>query len=131
MGCVVGGLAIVGALVLSALAIVVAVVVVADDESDNPAIQSIRDCFNRDGTLDALEDLVRPLLNDRESMKTHETRISRSPKPDGFYQVRMTFSSKNAFGGRVTAIAHGEVAIAYGEVDPPQDCHVRLIEIIE
>ena len=56
-------------------------------------------------------------------MQTHETKWVKLPEPDGYHRVVMTFSSKNAFGGRVTAIAIGEVH--------PQDCRVRLIEIIE
>ena len=56
-------------------------------------------------------------------MQTHETGFSQRPEPNGFHRVRMIFSSKNAYGGRITSSAIGEVH--------PQDCHVRLIEIIE
>ena len=102
-------------------------------ESDSPAErrerkaqeqqEALEDCFNPwDGNLDALEDLVRPKLNDRGSMQTHETRFSRTPDADGFYRVRMSFSAENSYGGRVTLTALGEVN--------PDGCRVRLVEII-
>ena len=49
--------------------------------------------------LDALEDLVRPLLNNEGSMQTHETRWGRSTDQDGYHKVFMEYSAENAFGG--------------------------------
>lgn len=72
----------------------------------------IEDCFSLwDGNLDALEDLVRPLLNDEGSMRTHETRFSRTPDRDGFHLVEMVYSANNAFGARIKAVAYGKLRI--------------------
>ena len=75
----------------------------------------IEDCFSiLDGNLDALEDLVRPLLNDESSMRTHSTRFITTPDEDDYHLVRMDYSAENAFGGRVKAIAYGKVRIENG-----------------
>lgn len=85
-----------------------------------PQPANVEDCFNPlDGNLDALEDLVRPILNDPGSMRTHETRFSSAPDAQGYHSVRMDYSAENAFGGRIRAIAHGRVH--------RQNCHVILI----
>ena len=73
-------------------------------------LPNVRDCFSPwDGHLDALEDLVRPYLNDEDSMQTHETRFSSQPDADGYHLVTMEYSAKNALGGRVKALASGLV----------------------
>ena len=70
----------------------------------------VEDCFSKwDGHLDALEDLVRPYLNDEDSMQTHETRFSSQPDADGYHLVTMEYSAKNALGGRVKVLATGFV----------------------
>ena len=82
---------------------------------------NVEDCFSPwDGNLDALEDLVRPGLNDEGSMQTHETRFSRSPDADGYHLVQMEYSANNLFGARVKVVAIGKVRA--------RDCHVILID---
>ena len=82
---------------------------------------NVEDCFSPwDGNLDALEDLVRPGLNDEGSMQTHETRFSRSPDADGYHLVQMEYSANNLFGARVKTVAVGKVRA--------RDCHVILID---
>ena len=82
---------------------------------------NVEDCFSPwDGNLDALEDLVRPGLNDEGSMQTHETRFSRSPDADGYHLVQMEYSANNSFGARVKTVATGKVRA--------RDCHVILID---
>lgn len=83
----------------------------------------IEDCFSPwDGNLNALEDLVRPLLNDPGSMDTISTEFTVEPRPDGYHGVLMRFSAKNAFGGRIQNFAIGRVRLP--------DCHVILDEVV-
>ena len=58
-----------------------------------------------DGNHDGLERLVKAQLNDPDSMKTTETLVG--PNKDGTHQIRLHFTAKNAFGGRVSAIGVG------------------------
>ncbi|MXX67251.1 MAG: hypothetical protein F4Z40_09795 [Chloroflexi bacterium] len=97
-----------------------------------PVVYDIEDCFSLwDGNLDALEGLVRPLLNDEGSMETHETLFSRVPDSDGWHAVRMTFSAENAFGGRVKYIANGRVRPP-DDVEPNSlNCPVMLDGIVD
>ena len=44
-------------------------------------------------------------------METHETRFGTHPDVEGWHLIRMTFSAKNAFGGRVKHIAIGRVRL--------------------
>ena len=89
--------------------------------SEPETVSTVEDCFSKwDGNLDALENLVRPLLNDRGSMETHETRFSRTARSGGWHDVRMTYSAKNALGGRVTTVATGQVHFP--------SCNVRLTD---
>ncbi|MXW23774.1 MAG: hypothetical protein F4Z96_03790 [Chloroflexi bacterium] len=82
---------------------------------------TVEDCFNAwDGNLDALEDLVRPLLNDEGSMQTHETRFSSEPDAAGYHSVRMEYSAHNAFGARIKTYAYGRVHW--------RTCHVVLVD---
>ena len=82
---------------------------------------NVEECFSPwDGNLDALEDLLRPGLNDEGSMQTHETRFSREPDSDGYHLVRMEYSAQNSFGGRVKTVATGKVRAS--------DCHVILTD---
>ncbi len=77
-------------------------------------------CFSPwDGNLDALEDLIRPLLNDEGSMQTHETRFTRTADENGEHFVYMEYSANNAFGARIKVDAVGAVRAS--------DCRVRLI----
>ena len=92
----------------------------------------IEDCFSAwDGNLDPLEDLVRPMLQDEGSMETHETRFSGQPGPDGWHQVRMTFSAENAFGGRVKSIAVGRVRLPTNVEPNSLNCSVALDGIVD
>ena len=81
----------------------------------------VEDCFSPlDGNLDELENLVRPLLNNRGSMRTHSTRFSNNPDAAGYHSVVMVYSAENAFGGRITATARGLVHA--------RTCNVRLVD---
>ena len=93
---------------------------------------AIEDCFSAwDGNLNPLEDLVRPLLQDEASMETHETRFSGQPGPDGWHQVRMTFSARNAFGGRVKHFATGRVRLPNNTQPNSLNCPVALDDIVD
>ena len=64
----------------------------------------------------ALEDMVRPYLNDEGSMETHGTQWSREPDAGGYHTVGMEYSAENAFGGRIKVVATGLVHRATCEV---------------
>lgn len=59
-----------------------------------------------DGNHDGLEALIRDQLNDPGSMETHNTFIAPLDET-GFHAIRLEFSAKNAFGGRVRHTAWG------------------------
>ncbi len=61
-----------------------------------------------DGHHDGLEALVKGHLNDPDSMKTYETRIS-PVNADGRHLIVMEFGAKNAFGGMIRNTASGWV----------------------
>ena len=85
----------------------------------------IRDCLSVwDGHLDALENLVRPYLNDEGSMETHRTIVSRVPDAEGYHTVVMEYSAKNALGGRIKMVATGMVRL----VPPSNACEVTLLD---
>ncbi len=69
-----------------------------------------------DGNHNGFEDQIRPLLNDRGSMDTHETRFGVEDYQPGRVAIRMTYSAKNALGGRVTTEAIGLLDYATCEV---------------
>ena len=80
-----------------------------DAEASRAAFEK---CLNPwDGNLDALEDLVRPLLLSPDSMRTHETRYRTAPVNSpgdgahGAHYVTLTYSADNAFGVRLRATA--------------------------
>ncbi|MDE2640025.1 MAG: hypothetical protein OXI03_05515 [Chloroflexota bacterium] len=61
-----------------------------------------------DGNHNGMEALIRDELNDPGSMETIETRIT-PVDADGQHTVRLEFTAKNAFGGRVRHTAYGWV----------------------
>ncbi len=61
-----------------------------------------------DGNHNGLEALIRDQLNDPGSMETIETGIT-PVDADGQHTVRLEFTAKNAFGGRVRNTAYGWV----------------------
>ena len=61
-----------------------------------------------DGNHDGFEDIVRKELNDPGSMETIETGITPANN-QGQHTIRMEFTAKNAFGGRVRHEARGLV----------------------
>jgi len=61
-----------------------------------------------DGNHDGLEALIRDRLNDPDSMETTKTEIAPVDE-DGDHLIRLTFTAKNAFGGRVRNVAYGWV----------------------
>ena len=72
--------------------------------------EQIEDCFDPwDGNHNGFEDQIRPLLNDEGSMETHETRFTTTPDANDEVTVVMEYSAKNAFGGRVKAVALGSM----------------------
>ncbi len=78
--------------------------------AEPPPAPDVEACFSPwDGNLDALEDLVRPLLHDEGSMETHETRWSVEPDANGYHTVLMEYSAKNTAGGREKVVALGLV----------------------
>ena len=62
-----------------------------------------------DGDHDGLEDQVRALLNDPDSMDTYETRITPVDTSNNTHIIFMDFGAKNAFGGMVRSTAAGFV----------------------
>ena len=74
-------------------------------------------CQLWDGHLDAVENLVRPYLNDEGSMETHRTIVSRVPDAEGYHTVVMEYSAKNALGGRIKPVATQD-----GPACPPVKC---------
>jgi hypothetical protein len=61
-----------------------------------------------DGNHNGMEALIRDELNDPGSMETIETGIT-PVDADGQHTVRLEFTAKNAFGGRVRHTAYGWV----------------------
>ncbi len=75
-----------------------------------------------DGNHDGIEALIRAQLDDPGSMETHETAIT--PVGDnGQHTIRVDFSAKNRFGGRVRTVA-------WGYVDPTT-CTATLRHIVQ
>ena len=64
-----------------------------------------------DGNHDGLEALIRTELNDPGSMETISTGIT-PVDADGEHFVRLEFTAKNAYGGRVRHTAYGWVSQA-------------------
>lgn len=69
------------------------------------------DCMDPwDGNYNALEDLIRPLLNDPGSMETFGTYyFTWDDLDDGLVTVRLDYGARNAFGGMVRASAWAEM----------------------
>lgn len=72
-----------------------------------------------DGNHDGLEALIRGQLNDPGSMDTISTLIG--PVKDGRHVIRLEFTAKNAFGGRVRHTAAGYV--------DNKTCEATLVDI--
>ena len=87
--------------------------------SEPPNIrEQVEDCLSPwDGNHDGFEDQIRPLLNDRGSMRTHETRFGVEDYEPGRVLIRIVYSAENAFGGRVTTEAIGLLDYATCEVE--------------
>ena len=78
----------------------------------------MEDCLDPwDGNHNGFEDQIRPLLNDRGSMKTHETLFGIKDYSPGRVAIKMTYSAKNLFGGRVSVVAVGLLDYVTCEVD--------------
>ena len=60
-----------------------------------------------DGNHGGMEDLVRRLLNDPNSMETYETKITPVQPGTGQHTIIMTFGGGNSFGGMVRHTAIG------------------------
>ena len=58
-----------------------------------------------DGSHRGFEQLIKQRLNDPNNMETLETRIA--PSSDGSHAIQVSFTAKNAFGGRVRNTALG------------------------
>ena len=70
--------------------------------------EQVEDCLDPwDGNHTGFEDQIRPLLNDRGSMETHETRFGIEDHSLNRVVIGMGYSAKNAFGGRVSMEAIG------------------------
>ncbi|MYH67775.1 MAG: LysM peptidoglycan-binding domain-containing protein [Dehalococcoidia bacterium] len=70
--------------------------------------EKIEDCLDPwDGNHNGFEDQIRPLLNDEDSMETHETRFGLDEYVSDHVPIVMVYSAKNAYGGRVKATATG------------------------
>ncbi|MXZ95024.1 MAG: hypothetical protein F4Y99_03765 [Acidimicrobiaceae bacterium] len=69
------------------------------------------DCMDPwDGNYNALEDLIRPLLNDPGSMETFGTYyFTWDDLDDGLVTVRLDYGARNAFGGMVRTSAWAEM----------------------
>ena len=69
------------------------------------------DCMDPwDGNYNALEDLIRPLLNDPGSMETFGTYyFTWDNLDDGLVTVRLDYGARNAFGGMVRTSAWAEM----------------------
>ena len=70
-----------------------------------------------DGHHNGFKNLVKPQLNDPDSLKARETRIGRvgmdigvMPGLDGQYVITMNFTAQNSFGGTVRHDAYGYVS---------------------
>ena len=74
-----------------------------------------------DGNHDGMEDLVRPLLNDPNSMEIHETKITPVQPGTGQHTIIMTFGARNSFGGMVRQQAVGWV--------DPDTCQATLMSV--
>ena len=78
----------------------------------------MEDCLDLwDGNHNGFEDQIRPLLNDRGSMETHETRFGIEDYSLNRVVIRMGYSAKNAFGGRVSVEAIGLLDYTTCEVE--------------
>ena len=78
----------------------------------------MEDCLDPwDGNHNGFEDQIRPLLNDRGSMETHETRFGIEDYSLNRVVIRMDYSAKNAFGGRVSVEAIGLLDYTTCEVE--------------
>ena len=87
--------------------------------SEPPTIrEQVEDCLDPwDGNHNGFEDQIRPLLNDRGSMEKHETRFGIEDYSLNRVMIRMGYSAKNAFGGRVSVEAIGLLDYTTCEVE--------------
>lgn len=70
--------------------------------------EQVEDCLDPwDGNHNGFEDQIRPLLNDEDSMETHETRFGVEEYAPEQVVIVMVYSAENAYGGRVKATASG------------------------
>ena len=68
----------------------------------------VEECLDPwDGNHNGFEDQIRPLLNNRGSMRTHDTFFGVEDHEPGKVVIRMVYSAENAFGGRITIEALG------------------------
>ena len=86
--------------------------------------EQIEDCMDPwDGNHRGFEDQIRPLLNDEDSMRTHETTFGLEPgQVDGSPSevvIRMVYSAENRLGGRIKKEALGYLNF--------RTCAVRVI----
>ena len=87
----------------------------AREEEPEPTLELVRvpqeqieDCLDPwDGNHNGFEDQIRPLLNDEDSMETHETRFGLEEYVSDHVPIVMVYSAKNAYGGRVKVTATG------------------------
>ena len=83
-----------------------------------PIREQVEDCLDPwDGNHNGFEDQIRPLLNDRGSMKTHETRFGVEDYSLNRVLIKMVYSAKNSFGGRVSVEAIGLLDYTTCEVE--------------
>ena len=102
-------------IVIAVVALIVACVVSVmggSESSDTDKAEEKRKgwhCLSAwDGNHDGLEDLVKSLLKDPESMETIQTRIT-PVDVNGNHRITMEFRSRNSFGGMVVNTATGSV----------------------
>ena len=78
-----------------------------DSEPSEDRLNGFHCLSSWDGNHDGLERLVKPLLNDPNSMETFKTHIGRVS--NGEHRIIMEFGARNAFGGMVRMTAYGWV----------------------
>ncbi len=109
----------IGCLVVLGLALVVAaacgicVATTGDGKTDEERAEEKKwgfHCLSEwDGNHDGFERLVKPYLNDPDSMETFSTRMGQlGSRPNG-HSISMDFGARNAFGGMVRHTATGSV----------------------
>ena len=87
-----------------------------------PKPPDLDDCFSAwDGSHRKFTELVKTQLNDPGSLEAQDTKYRIYPDSNGLHYVYMDFTAKNAFGGRVRALAKGWFH--------PKTCEASLISI--